>query len=120
MHCVGMSTTLHGYMRGLVHTNDLENATFHFSCGRSHVLTPETVPCEATTLNRILPVVWKGTTKLKYVDPQFRIKVAMFVNMVRRADSEGRVNWLVGNQQKIVQSLPKDSQVFCRKGWIKM
>lgn len=115
--CIGMSTTLHGVMRGLIEDTDLDGAAFIFSCGRGHVLGTDLTPCEATALNISRPVVIQGRCRLLDVDPAFRPSVVCFVRAVERAEREGRVTWLAGNQAAAIANLPKGTRVFWRKGW---
>lgn len=115
--CVGMSTTLHGVMRDLITPQQLSVAHFYFSCGRSHVLNNNSLPCEATALNTTLPIVFRGQCKLKQIDPLLRMKVLDFIQAIYIADKQGRVKWEVGNQINIILSLPKGTKYFWRKGW---
>ena len=115
--CVGMSTTLHGVMRDLITPQELSVAEFFFSCGRLHVLNNGLIPCEATALNTILPIVFKGQCKLKQVDPLLRVKVLDFIQAMYIADKQGRITWKIGNQVNVINNLPKGSRYFWRKGW---
>lgn len=116
--CVGMSTTLHGYMRGLVDDTHLRDALLFFSCSRGHVLsTGGRVPCEATTLNRERPIVMRGECRIQNVDVEFRPDVRRFLGLIREADDDGRVTWGIGSQTAMIESFHVGTDYFWRKGW---
>lgn len=114
--CIGMSTTLHGYLRGLVEDDHLREACFYFSCNRSHLLGAG-LPFEVTTLNTALPVRYSGRCTLLHVDPEYRQPILQFLKLMDEADDDGRITWEVGNQLQIVENLPKGTQYFWRRGW---
>ena len=97
-HFVSMTDTLKGVLKGDVDILDLDGATFHFGCARSHIESG--VPHEATWCNEELPVIYgsdqlkdpaTSTLALEAVDEGLREKVAEFLSCVRAADAAGRV-----------------------------
>ena len=109
-HFVSMTDTLKGVLKGDVEIQDLDGATFHFGCARSHIESG--VPHEATWCNTQLPVIYgsdqlnapidpaSSTLALEAVDEGLREKVAEFLSCVRAADAAGRVNYRIGNYQQ--------------------
>lgn len=114
--CVGMSTTLHGYLRGQVTDSHLQEAHFYFSCDRSH-LFGHGLPFEVTTLNTLRPVRHAGRYTLLSVDPEFRQPILRFIELMKEADDDSRVTWAVRNQKWIVGTLPMGTRYFWRRGW---
>ncbi len=115
--CVGMSTTLHGYLRGLVTDAQMKEALLFFSCSKGHVLTPGGVPCEATMLNTQRPIIMRGRCRMQAVDHDFRAGVMRFLELVREADADGRVAWGIGSQTAMIGAFPEGTDYFWRRGW---
>ena len=115
--CVGMSTTLHGYMRGLVDDTHLQDALLFFSCSRGHVLSAGRVPCEATTLNRERRIVMRGECRIQDVDVEFRADVLRFLELIQEADGDGRVAWEIGSQTAMIEAFHVGTNYFWRRGW---
>lgn len=54
---------------------------------------------------------------LERLHPELRAITTAFVDLVRKADAESRVNWRCGNYLELISKLPTDTPVFYNDGW---
>jgi hypothetical protein len=113
---VSWTNAVKGILQGKYALDDFDDAHFYFGCSRSHVLCDDQVPYESTWENKELP---RHSTSqrccLDKVDPANQIIVLFLLNVVRKAEEEGRVTWKI-HPGVAIAGLPGKTEVLYNLG----
>ena len=116
LHVTSMTSTLCALLENKVTIEQLAEANFYFGCQRIHVLRDDgLVPYEATWKNKNRKIGSSSSEgygrTIEQVDADKRPMVLAFIEMIRKADTDNKVQWGT-SFQRVLETLPEDHLIM--------
>lgn len=116
----GFAATFASLVKGECSLPNLVESRFYFGCSRNHVLSENRWPHEVTWFNKTLPKRYRtdkevdelyATVSPEAVDENIRPLVRKFLDLLAKADQEGRISWHSSREE--LSKLHPETEVLC-------